>query len=287
VSREDGTNAEQIVAPAQQEVAARRRAAGEPAQAWRRLTLALAPMVLFLFFAAPGSLPHKLLVAMGGVCSLRPAHSYFVGEIQLPLEARMTGIYGGFLLTFAVLLLARRLSARQLGSSTVAGMLVVMFASMVADGLNSTLAEMNLPILYAPTNVLRLLTTGLLSSIVLATVLVWLLSSIGTHRSGGREQAVLRSIWELLALLGMNGVFGALVMDGRALLYYPIAFVSVGGVVAMMMGMLMLVILRMARLDGRVTQARQLVLPGTVAVLLTFAVLAGMAALRWTGTGSL
>ena len=164
--------------------------------------------------------------------------------------------------------------------------LTVMFMSMVVDGLNSTMAEINVLHLYTPTNPLRLV-TGLLSGIALAPLLVWLLSLVGAPPTGRRLRAVLRSPWELVTLLGVSGAFAALVVDGRAALYYPVALISVAGVVSMMAGMLMLVIMLMAGLDGRVTRARQVVMPGAVGLLLTFAILAATAALRWTGMGSL
>ena len=172
------TNEEQIVARARQEVAARRSAvAGRRSSAmggsWRWLPPALLLATLVAFFSMPGPLPHKLFLAMGGVCSLRPSHSYFAGTLQLPLESRMTGISGGFLLTLAVLLLLGRLGARRLGGRASLGLLALMFATMVFDGLNSTLAELDLPHLYAPTNLLRL-AIGLLSGIALAPLLVWL-----------------------------------------------------------------------------------------------------------------
>ena len=283
------TNEEQIVARARQEVAARRSAVADrrsfaPVGIWRWLPPALLLAALVVFFSVPGPLPHKLLMAMGGVCSLRPSHSYFAGGLQLPLESRMTGIYGGFLLTLAVLLLFGRLGARRLGGRAILGLLALMFATMVFDGLNSTLAELDLPHLYAPTNLLRL-ATGLLLGIALAALLVWLWGMVGAPRTGASRRAVLRSPWELLALLALNAGFAGLVVAGQAAFYYPIALLSVAGVIGMMAGVLMLVILPMAGLDGRVTRPGQIAVPGMVAVLLAIVVLAGTAVLRWT-TGS-
>ena len=125
-------NEDQIVARAQRDVAERRKAAVERRWGgpWRWLLLFLVLTVLVIFLAAPAPLPRKLLLAMGGVCGLRPAHSYFVGGVQLPLEARMIGIYGGFLLTFVVLLACQRLGARRLGSPLVIGILAICFMSM-------------------------------------------------------------------------------------------------------------------------------------------------------------
>src|SRR6266545_4250576 len=102
----DNQTSEQVIARARQEIAARQ--AVQRVQAWggvwRWLPPGLVVAVLLAFLAAPAPLPRKLLLAMGGVCALRPAHSYFAGNVQLPLESRMIGIYGGFMLTLALLL---------------------------------------------------------------------------------------------------------------------------------------------------------------------------------------
>ena len=276
-------NEDQIIARAQRDVAARRIAAAE--RRWgsprRWLLPALVLAVLVVFLAAPAPLPHKLLLAMGGVCGLRPAHSYFVGGVQLPLEARMTGIYGGFLLTFMVLVACRRLGMRRLGSPFVIGTLVVFFMSMALDGLNSSFTDLGLAHLYLSTNGTRLL-TGLLSGIAIAPFLLWLLGAVATPREPGVPRALVRSPWELVAPLAINAIFAALVQDGRAVFYYPIALVSVAGMVGVLAITALLVILAISGLDGRVTHVRQVLAPGALALLVAFAVLAATATIRWT-----
>ena len=279
---------DQILARARQEIAARQ--AQEAEQAWNGATrwlwpgLALAALLAFL--AAPLSLPRKLLLAMGGVCGLRPAHSYFAGGVQLPMESRMVGIYGGFSLTFIILLALRRLGARRLGSRLVLGILALFFASMAFDGVNSTLTDLGLPHLYQSTNVTRLV-TGLLSGIAIAPFLVWLLGVVATPRSEAPARAVVRSLWELVLPLALNAGFAALVMTERAAFYYPIALLSVGGVLATMTIAALLAVLSISGMDGRVTRPRQVLAPASVALLITFAVLAATAAARWTVTPSL
>jgi len=281
-------NEDQIIARAQRDVAARRTAAAERRWGgpWRWLLPAIVLAVLVGFLAAPAPLPRKLLLAMGGVCGLRPAHSYFVGGVQLPLEARMTGIYGGFLLTFSVLLAFRSLRARRLGSQFVIGILTLFFASMALDGLNSTFTDFGLVHLYVSTNLTRLL-TGLLSGIAIAPFLLWLFSVVATPWEPGVSHAVVRSPWELAAPLAINAIFAALVLDGRAVFYYPIALISVVGIVGVLAITALLVILAISGLAGRVTQARQLVPPGALALLAAFAVLAATATARWTFIASL
>ncbi len=84
---------DQNIAPARQEIAARQ--ASETEQAWsgasRWLWPAVALAAVLAFLAAPLPLPRKLLLAMGGVCALRPARSYFAGGVQLRMESPSTG----------------------------------------------------------------------------------------------------------------------------------------------------------------------------------------------------
>lgn len=275
---------QEILARAQREVAARREAAAtrhmRGGRSWWPVGCVL--LVLIAFIAAPEPMPRKLLLAMGGVCSLRPTHSYFSGGLQLPLESRMMGIYGSLLLTLLWLVGRRRFRARRLGSPSMVGLLLAFFASMVLDGLNSTLAELGWRHLYTPTNPLRLL-SGLLAGIALAPALVWLVSVIALPRDELRPEAVVRSPRDLLWPLALGAGFAALTLDGRDLWYYPLALITVGGVVVALATAAFLLVLSMGRVEGRIGGWRQARGPVALALLIAFAVLAATAALRWIG----
>ncbi len=275
-----------ILARAQQEVAARRMAEIEYRWGgWKRRVLPLVVLALFAaWVVAPGTLPQKLLWSMGGVCGLRPAHSYFAGDLQLPLEARMIGIYGGFMVTFLLLLVLGRWGARRLGHPLTIGLLAVMFGSMAFDGINSTLMEMQLPSLYTTTNLIRL-ATGLLSGAALAPFMLWLAGVVLLPKDSRNVRAVVRCPWELPLLIAVNVGFGALVVSQSAVLYYPLALLGVGGLIVVLACVFLLPIVTLSNLDGRVSHIRQLIAPASFALILTFAALAGLAVLRWT-TGS-
>lgn len=228
-------------------------------------------------------MPEKLLLAMGGICGLRPAHSYFAGGVQLPLEARMVGIFAGFSLTLFALLLGRRLNARMFGSCAGVIILVLFFASMVLDGLNSTLYEFQLPHLYAPSNPLRL-GTGLLAGIAAAPFMVWLVALVALP-PGGERRVIVRSWWEPITLLALAALFAALVMSEQAAAYLPAALLSVGGVVAMLTMAALALLIYSSPLRERVSCWRQLLRPAPIALLVALAVLAGSAAVRWSGMG--
>src|SRR5215472_14086329 len=80
-----------------------------------------------------------------GVSSQRPSHSVFLGGQQLPLEARMGGIFLGFLCAVALVAVLGRLRASQ----SPGGWLALACWSLVAltglDGLNAFLSDGNLP----------------------------------------------------------------------------------------------------------------------------------------------
>jgi uncharacterized membrane protein len=280
----DEQTTEEILRRAREEIAARQAADTERSWSgvWRWLLPVLVSAVLLAFLAVPAPLPLKLLLAMGGVCALRPAHSFFAGGVQLPIESRMIGIYGGFMLPLLVLLALRRLGPRRLGSRPVIGVLALFFSSMAFDGINSTLADLGLPHLYESTNLTRPL-TGLLSAIAVAPLLLWLLGVMATPR--GEAPAVIQSRWDLLVPLVVNIGFAALVVREQAALYYPIALVSVGGVVGVLTIVALLVIVGMSGLEGRITRVRQIVAPGALALLIAFAMLAVTATVRWSVTG--
>ncbi len=271
--------AEQVVARARTEVSERARRAAQRrwGGVWPRLPAALVLTALAAFLLAPWPLREKLLVAMGGVCVLRPSHSYFAGGTQLPLEARMTGIYGGFTLAIVLLLAFRRVGARRLATTPVISVLGLGFAAMVFDGVNSTLAEAGLPHLYTPRNALRL-ATGLLSGTALAPVLLWLLNTVAVPGTRAAERSVLRSPWEV----GVSALFAALVVSEHPLSYGPVALLSVAGVVALATSAALLLVVLVGGLDGRITHRRQLLAPGGVALLLALGLLARAATVRWT-----
>lgn len=271
----------QIIAQARQEVAERSAASQRGwwngHARWVLLALVLASLIGFVF--APGELPTKLSRAMAGVCGLRPSHSYFAGSLQLPLEARLLGMYGGFALTLSALLVRRRFGAQRLGSRRTIFVLALLFTSMVLDGVHSTLAEYGFLRLYTPTNELRLF-TGLFAGVALAPVLLWLLNAVALPRSPSNARPVVGSSVEIAILLITCGLFARLAMREYAALYYPITLIGVVGVVAMLAMAALLVILSVSRQAGTVQQASQLVAPGALAVLVVFGVLLGTSALR-------
>ena len=126
------------------------------------LLLAGLGLALVGFLLLPGSLATKLQTLVAGVCAQRPAHSYFMGGVQLPLEARMGGIFAGFLVGVLYLLWANREQAGLLPSAPLQALLLGFVGLMALDGTNALFYDTGWPSLYPPQNPIRL-ATGLLA----------------------------------------------------------------------------------------------------------------------------
>lgn len=126
------------------------------------------------FLGAHAGLIGHLFALLSGICPQRPSHSYTLGGIQLPLEARMLGIVEGFTVGVLELATAGRTCSRRWPHASAALALGVGFMAMVVDGGNALLfdlADLGLPHLYTPDLRLRL-GTGLLAGVAMAFALV-------------------------------------------------------------------------------------------------------------------
>jgi uncharacterized membrane protein len=212
-----------------------------------------------------------------GVSSQRPSHSVFIGGQQLPLEARIGGIFLGFLC--AVLLLAvlgrLRSSAQPWGLVGAACWLLVALTGL--DGLNAFLFDGNLAHVYIPRLEVRLF-TGLGAGLGLGLIALPVLASV-IWRNPADEPA-LEDPLELAAGVVLAAVVGALMLVGAGALLWPIALLMLAGVlVAFGVANLYLIVL----ISGRAHRALQLadLRGGLISSFgLTLLELAGLSALR-------
>jgi uncharacterized membrane protein len=163
-----------------------------------------------------------------GVSAQRPSHSVFVGGEQLPLEARMGGIFLGFLCALLLLWVLGRLRASQPPSGALGLACWALVALTGLDGLNAFLFDGNLPHLYAPTTALRLL-TGLGAGLGLGLMALPVVASVVWSKAS--EDASIEDPVELLAGLALAGLLGALVLAGVGVLLWPLAVAMLVGVV--------------------------------------------------------
>jgi uncharacterized membrane protein len=191
------------------------------------LIAGVAAIALAAFVIAPGDIAFKTHMTLHGLCAQRPSHSLQIGGALLPMDARMTGIYIGAATTVIWLIASRRLRSARTPSLPVLTLLALFVLALAVDGFDGLLADLRLPSLYEPSNLLRL-ATGVLAGTALGVALGHLVAS-SIWISGDRARAVVLRPVELLVPIGGSAVLATLALLDLPLLYAPFA---VGLVVA-------------------------------------------------------
>lgn len=224
---------------------------------------------------APWSLVDKLRAVGYGVCAQRPAHSYFLGGVQLPLEARMVGIYGGFVVSCLCFWAAGRGRAANLPRAEYLALAVGFIGIMGFDGLNATAYDNGLPFLYSPDNRLRL-ASGLLAGLGMAMFLLPVLN-FSLWRDP-ELKPVVEDVRQVLGVLAALAALGLGVVSGWSWLYYPIGFLSSGGVLVVVAIVNLVVVQNLTKKRGQTI--REALVPVTLALVLASLELAGLGAFR-------
>jgi len=182
-----------------------------------------APLTIFLlimgFIAAPFPLEQKAHALMHGICAQRPSHSFLVGDSTLPFDARMTGIYLGFVVAFGLLIATGRY--RHAGFLSPGSLLIVLLlvGTMAIDGFNSLFTDLRMPTLYQPDNRLRLF-TGMGAGVGLAVMLVMLLGMSLWRRPDLKRRAADRW-WQPLGLYAAGVPLALALLTGNSMLFVP------------------------------------------------------------------
>jgi uncharacterized membrane protein len=162
------------------------------------------------------------------VSAQRPSHSVFIGGEQLPLEARMGGIFLGFLCAVILIRVLGRQRAGLPPSGLVGLACWLLIALTGLDGLNAFFFDGSLPHLYPPSTIVRLLTglgaglgVGLMAVPVVARV-VW---------SPSTDEHSVEDLVELGSGVLLAALVGGLVLAGVGALLWPVALAMVVSVV--------------------------------------------------------
>ena len=231
------------------------------------------------FIALPGAVDEKTQQALHGLCAQRPSHSYWLGDARLPFDARMTGIYGGCVISLAVLAARGRLHAIARPAWSAIGLLATFVATMAVDGTNSLLLDMGTWHPYEPRNEIRLI-TGSLTGVSLAVTLCFLISAT-FWQTGRRNLAIVESVREVAGLVALTVPFGILVALGPGWLYAPVALFLLGSAV-LVVGVLAMVMTTIAtQRDGSYRNLQELGVPASVAVVLAVVAMAAIAGGRF------
>jgi uncharacterized membrane protein len=231
-----------------------------PARAlpWLVAAVAVVALLSWLLNTPPGLLGKADAVGYA-ICHRLDLRSFHLGDRQLPLCARCTGIYLGVLVGLVTM---TALGRGRAGGLPARGVLLTLFgfiALMGFDGLNSYLTLFpGLPHLYEPNNSLRMI-TGSLNGLALAGLIYPVLNQ--TLWRDWTDRPVLGNFRELLLLVGLAGVVVALTLTEAPIVLYPLALLSVVGVVAILVALNTTILLLVARRENRAGSWRSAALP--------------------------
>ena len=230
-----------------------------PARALPALFVAVAGLAFasWLLSTPPGLLGKADAVGYA-ICHRIDGRSFHLGDRQLPLCARCTGIYLGALAGLAALVVM----GRRAGGLPTRPMLVVLFgfiAVMGFDGVNSYLTLFpGLPHLYEPQNWLRLV-TGTFNGLALAALVYPVLNQ--TLWKDWENRPVVAGPRDLGVLVGLGLTVIGLVLTDNPVILYPLALLSAAGVVVLLTALDATFLLILTRRDGRAERWTGALLP--------------------------
>jgi uncharacterized membrane protein len=210
------------------------------------------------------------------VCHRIPERSFHIGNYQLPLCARCSGMYLGAMLGLAFQWIV---SKRRSGMPPwrVIIPLAVLVVAFGVDGANSYLyliketytgMTINLPNLYIPNNVLRLLTGSGMGLVISAAMFPAFNQTVWKEQDA---RPALSGLQSLAILVGITLLVDLLVLTQSPFILYPLAILSAGGVLVlltMIYGILWLMLFHQENKYERLSQIWVALLAGlTIAIL--------------------
>jgi len=246
-------------------------AGGSKARSWGPLLIRVLSLLVIsgIIVVSPGGLLDQADHVGYAVCHQILERTYFFGDRPLPLCARCSGQYLAALGGLLWLAAAGRIRAGQLPRRPIIVMLLVFLVIWGIDGLNSYLTFFpGLPHLYEPSNLLRL-ATGTLEGMTLAALLTPFFNiTVWRHPL---PQPTLRGGQDLLGWMFMSAMVVAAVQSGWPPLLYPIALLSVLGVLVLLTMVNSMIVALALRRDGAAEtwwEATLVIMPGLALALL-------------------
>lgn len=226
---------------------------------WTRpLALVVGLILLGWLLNTPAGLLGKADAVGYAVCHRIDVRSFHLGERQLPLCARCSGMYLGAVLGFIyqAVVSRRRSGAPSKGIILILGMLVLAFA---VDGVNSFLSLMlDAPPLYEPQNWTRLLTgTGM--GIVIAVAIYPAFNQTAWQDSDRRP--AMGSMRTFLGLIILAFLLDLVVLTENSLVLYPLALISAAGVLGLLTVVYSMVWVMFLRTENSYQRLPQMALP--------------------------
>lgn len=255
----------------------------------------LVPVAALLVFAVwfaitPPGLLGKADAIGYAICHRIDERSFHIGDRQLPLCARCTGEFysAGFALLFFTLVSPKKsgMPGWKLGAP-----LIIFFLAFGIDGSNSYLyllkqtshgALNNIPNLYIPNNTLRLF-TGSGMGIALASILYPAFNQ-STWKIFDPEPAL---TWKKLGILAaVVLIVDLLILTESPIVLYPIAILSVLGVLSLLIIVFSMAWLLIMRQENIFDSLIQMWLPFLAGTTLAFLMITAIDLLRFKLTGT-
>lgn len=261
-------------------------------QQFMRWFIPIAAILAFAawFTIAPPGLLGKADAIGYAICHRIDERSFQIGDRQLPLCARCTGEFNAAAIS---LIFFAFTSGKQSGMPgwKLGAPLILFFVAFGIDGSNSYLyllkqtsggAFENIPNLYIPNNTLRLF-TGSGMGIALGSILFPAFNQT-VWQSLNHERAL---DWKKLGILiGIVALVDLLILTDSSIILYPVAILSVLGVLALLILVFSMAWLLMMRQENAFTHLREMWMPFLAGTTLAFLMIAVIDLLRLRLTGT-
>jgi uncharacterized membrane protein len=250
---------------------------------WSVVIAVLIGFSAWMYISPPGVMGK--LVAIGyAVCHRLDSHSLHIGALQMPLCARCTGEFNAAAIALIFQTLASPRRSRLPSRATIA-VLSCLFLAFAVDGSNSYLALMKglepgafaaVPSLYTSNSVTRVL-TGSGMGVVLASLLYPMYNQ-SVWQAPNPERAL--DLRKLAILIGILLLVDLGILTESPAVLYPVAFLSVLGVLALLTIVFSIVWIMIMGKDNSYGDASQLWLPAAAGMTLALVMILGIDLLR-------
>jgi uncharacterized membrane protein len=245
-------------------------------EAWLLVVISLVAAVSF--FGSPGGYAESARSVLHGLCAQAPSHTIQFDGRALPFDARMTGIYGGFLMTFVSICAMGRLWRFGNPPTKIMVLLASLVMAMAVDGFNSLLNDLQQWHPYEPSNWMRVI-TGYGTGVALAVGLSWLVASTTWHL--GSSRIAVDSFGVLLPAATGLLLLGSMLWARPGWLHLPVTILLVVSAWSTVSLLILVMVLLTFRIDDRVRTLSHLHVPAAIAMLLGISVMLGLAGARF------
>ncbi len=245
------------------------------------ITVTCLTLVGWLVLTPPGLLG-KADAAGYAVCHRIANRSFRIGDRQIPLCARCSGMFLGALL--GILYQVRSGKRAGMPSIKISIPLALLFVAFAVDGGNSYLHFFpNAPGLYQPENWLRLVTgTGV--GLGIAAVLYPVFNQVAWKDLDNRP--ALGRWREFIPLLGLAAVVDLALLSENPLLLYPLALLSALAIFLVLSMVYAVIWLMVVKKENRAARFQDLQLPAIAGFLTALVQIILLDAIRFFLTGT-